>query len=734
MATSVAAPTGDEQRPEDVSASGSMGCNESADEPNSASQTGDQATTANSSGQKPTDDLSLADKHLEDVGKVLKKLAALSDKNTNELSEYKTYVENEIQEAQTKLKSFQTPRDADVVSDQTQTQDEEIRKFRNEEIPRFRKAVTKLKLGALTKYKNQSAAFPESHNKDQSKKESIIKQVSECKNLEVLDKLNLLNGENFAEGPEVKDFQVLYNSLERAEHKMCLLSFSIFPENVTVSKRFLTYWWVAEGFVALSHEANDVFKDFLAMGFIEPVIEKRGQVVKKCMIHPFVRYMLILQARRVKFLDFDDKAKIRPGFSSRTACLILKDNELPDPIEDSDAEHVQMLFNVDSDFLYLKPESLQKMKNVSVVSLGRWQTSPQHHIEVEDVPFLDGLKHTKYVRFLSLQGISGITKLPGSIKELECLLILDLRACHDLEQVPKEIGYLKSLTVLGMSECFLLDHMPKGINSLTNLEVLKGFVVGEQKTDKTRCGLDDLTSLKELRKLGIYTGRRNFPKDDELRSLNKLRKLRKLKIEWGGDSQKKPRSKDEQAEQTGDTNGDVPTPPEATPKNAADKQQNRDGNPTIVKEKSPNKSTVTTTNTANGQSSDKQTKVLTRTRRTKNKEPGIPELPTELEKLNLQSFPGAYADWITAAKLKNLKKLCIRGGTLCDLGQFQPAEDRQYWKVKTLRLKFLKELEMDWIEFRRIFPKVTYLETEDCPKLTLLPCDSQGVWMDKAEK
>jgi hypothetical protein len=72
-----------------------------------------------------------------------------------------------------------------------------------------------------------------------------------------------------------------------------------------------------------------------------------------------------------------------------------------------DPEKLQTIFNVNEPYPdFFKSEWFSKLKTVKVLYLGRWQTSAKHHIEVESVEFLKGLKSMKLLRFFSLQGIS----------------------------------------------------------------------------------------------------------------------------------------------------------------------------------------------------------------------------------------------------------------------------------------------------------------------------------------
>ncbi|KAH7856200.1 hypothetical protein Vadar_033850 [Vaccinium darrowii] len=154
------------------------------------------------------------------------------------------------------------------------------------------------------------------------------------------------------------------------------------------------------------------------------------------------------------------------------------------------------LINVGDAIINCKPQIFENMNHIQSLYLGRWQSSSMHHFELADTKILLGLKKLNSLMFLSLQGISLITKLPTSILELNDLKILDLRACHNLEVIPDKIGLLKKLTHLDMFECYFLEHMPDSLAQLSNLEVLKGFFIGEFK--KQSCTLLDLLKLLKL--------------------------------------------------------------------------------------------------------------------------------------------------------------------------------------------------------------------------------------------
>ena len=95
--------------------------------------------------------------------------------------------------------------------------------------------------------------------------------------------------------------------------------------------------------------------------------------------------------------------------------------------------------------------------------------------------------------------------------------------------------------------------------------------------------------------------------------------------------------------------------------------------------------------------------------------PIIEKLPKQLKKLDLQCFPKSTATWLTPDSLPDLYKLYIRGGNLATL-------DRSKWlKVQALRLKYLRELKMNWRELNDSFPDLEYLEKVKMPWDHTLP-------------
>ncbi|PON49323.1 LRR domain containing protein [Parasponia andersonii] len=487
-----------------------------------------------------------------------------------------------------------------------------------------------------------------------------------------------------------EEIQAVYEDL-RPREKLCLLCFSVFPENAVIKKKVLVHWWVGEGFIdslncgegeeedeSAEKTASGFFKEFMARGIIEPVFKKRRPSADSCRMRPSVRFAIIMLAERAGFIKFDADKNPTANFSgSRRACLV-KSEEGSSVKELTYGTHwkqgnVRTVFNVSEHRLEFKSGWFSKMKYVRVLQLGRWESSAKHVIEVEDSEFLKGLKRMKHLRYLSLRGVSVITELPNSVSKLESLRILNLNGCHDLEKLPDGIGSLKNLTHLDMYECSLISHMPKGLASLSELQVLKGFVIGKPRPGGQYCQLEDLTKLEHLKKLSIHVDRNSDTVKIELNSLVNFEKLMSLSISWSR----------------------------------------------IYDSSIPLRGL---------QKALSMTKRLASIRSTPRRYLEASILPAPLEKLDLHYFPGSkISEWFSLGELeksKKLRKLYIRGGELSNL-----KDDKCCWKaIEFLRLKFLSKLEMDWREMRALFPELTYMEKCKCPNLWFFPCDESEIW------
>ncbi|CAJ1818767.1 unnamed protein product [Sphenostylis stenocarpa] len=319
----------------------------------------------------------------------------------------------------------------------------------------------------------------------------------------------------------------------------CLFSLLVFPEGAIIKKKHTIYWWIGEGLLKYSEdktaeeEGEDVMDKLFQSNVIVPYGNGKCPIVNKFQINPVFRPGLLLRLREKYHSSY--AVDVRTYYSPlRGTWLVLEQQKVIVGNGDSlnTRRWIDTIFNVGASYLNFGSNWLDKnMYNLKVLQLGRWQDSPSHHIEVGSEEFLKKLLNQKDLTYISLRGISRISKLPPSIAQLESLQILDLKACHNLETLPNDISSMKSLTHLILSQCYLLESMPKGIQKLTQLQVLKGFLKGNPR--KTPYTVSDLATLKNLRQLSIHLGSEVVIKDGEFESLGELPALEHLKISWG---------------------------------------------------------------------------------------------------------------------------------------------------------------------------------------------------------
>ncbi|KAM3352004.1 hypothetical protein ACQJBY_023719 [Aegilops geniculata] len=450
--------------------------------------------------------------------------------------------------------------------------------------------------------------------------------------------------------------------------KLCLLCFSIFPENSIISKRAMIHWWIGEGLVEAtrSQTAEDIGKDcfekLITAEMIEPVRHKRNCSVNQCKLHPWIRRMLITVARQERFFEFDSDGNATWGFSgTRRACLVgehIQATETASLRNQSNPDYLLAIFNVSEQYLQFDKNWFLDLRKIEVLQLGRWHNLYRHHIEVDSTEYLEGLQSCKQLKYLCLRGISRITELPASIGELSNLRILDLHACHNLERLTESITSLQMLTHLDVSECYLLEGMPRGIGLLTELQVLKGFVIGGS-TGKYNCQVAELVRLGKLKKLSIYIGSKVLVTEDELHEVENIKALRVLTITWA----------------------------------------------VLLSKKGADEQDSAATALLNSLS-----------------------LPPHLEKLDLRCFPGENMPvWLSPSRLLRLRRLYFTGGMLSTFGEKSVSEQ---WNLEILRLKFLNDLVLEWTQVNEMFPNLTFLEVFRCSNIESFPCDKDGVWMN----
>ncbi|XP_075658686.1 uncharacterized protein LOC142628482 [Castanea sativa] len=356
--------------------------------------------------------------------------------------------------------------------------------------------------------------------------------------VQVLPKLH--KSEEFKVSSFYKEIEEIFDGLDENKNKF-LSCFAVLTEHAVVKRTLLTYLGLGQGILSESDSTPEqivdkILGEFKDKGLIEPATKKQKYEVRSYKMDPLVRSAVIRIYQEKKMFEFDSDGNVIENCAQATAFLV-KGNKKPSE-KSRTQEKLVTLFNLNDPSPDVKLNSLakdvdwlSKMKKVEVLYLGRWQKSAGYHIEAKSTEFLKELTTMEELKFLSLQGISRINKLPSSIGMLKKLVVLDLKDCNNLEELPEEISKLKKLRYLDISHCYVIGNMPKKLSSLSQLQVLKGFVIGDPQS-KILGTLEDLKGLKKLKKLTIIATRKDFPTPEDLDAFLELEALQKLTIAW----------------------------------------------------------------------------------------------------------------------------------------------------------------------------------------------------------
>ncbi|XP_010436486.2 PREDICTED: disease resistance RPP13-like protein 4 [Camelina sativa] len=457
------------------------------------------------------------------------------------------------------------------------------------------------------------------------------------------------------------------------EKKLCLLSFAVFPENREVHRTMLMYWWIGEGFIPVEgagesvREALQVFTD---KKLVEPVQERRKVAPSSYKMNPFVHSSVIHLSQKIGLFDIYHEQK-RPSMRQSglgKVCLV----------EGSSAQLEAKAKKMQS------PDQIETVLNVSERYPGfafKWFS------EFITKPLQKSVFKSLRVFYLGRweRTQKRIIEVPNPeimkyLTFMTNLRLVSFQGISTIRKLNRSICKLHKLIVLDLRECSDLTQLPEKIESLHSLVYL----------DMTGCYMLEYIPMRlaSLNNLEVLKG---FVVSDTayegvactMRLLKRLKKLRKLSIEIHRDD-------------------------------LGVHQLMED----LVMLKALTSLKVTwrkNLNTVRAGKPDDFKK--------------IESLPDQLKKLSLQRFPHEQLPtWIHPHKLLHLKKLHIGGGRLLK-GFGALPEKATECSVEALRLTSLPRLRIGWIEVKKLyFPNLTFLEKYDCPKISLTPCDGNGIW------
>ncbi|KAH6773763.1 hypothetical protein C2S51_012167 [Perilla frutescens var. frutescens] len=556
---------------------------------------------------------------------------------------------------------------------------------KKEKLSELSKDLMKLKL-----------AFPQKYKAGAEKKDPLENVKFKSENIEggggasgMMSQLHLHNTQVFGASMDLKDFVDRYNKVEDDQLKLCLLCFSIFPAGAIIKKRLMVQWWVVEGYALNEDAAGVYFQQLIEKGFIEAVNDDRSPSVGSCRIHPFNRSALVALAERAKLFNFGGGGEQTQNFSGCfQACLMgaglisYQDFEKVNQSRRKPGVDTKKVI----DDLIKELEKLHLVMNVE-----------EHILEFIDEWF-SKMKNLNYL-YLGRWKASAShhievedAKFLEKLENMKYVKLLSFQGVSNVISLPDSILKLTKLLVLDLRACYNLESIPEKIGSmlkmLTHLDMSECYLLSHMPRT-----ISQLLQLKVLK--GFFVGPPpNKNRDCTLQDLQYLKSLHKLCIYTNWDE----------------------FPQEDNVKALGDLH---------------NLTKLTITWGVSSRDHDISNHTKEDNKQIANK------LPQKLEKLDLKCFRlSETPDWLKPENLEHtqLKKLYIRGGKFCDLGQYDYNDNNnnKYGKVEVLRLKYLAEIDMEWSRLHHLFPSLKYLQKLSCPNLTLFPCDANGVWIKPA--
>nr|QDX18309.1 putative disease resistance protein RGA4 isoform X1 [Cymbidium sinense] len=278
--------------------------------------------------------------------------------------------------------------------------------------------------------------------------------------------------------------------------KQCFLYFSLYPEDTTLSRRYFTSVWVAEGFVTESQNslmenlAEEYFNELVNSNLLLAQHFKFQDARSICKMHDLFRSLAIfLSGGETSCGDANAKKNSTTSMKLRRLSVENKKGAAAAEMFDlvAEPEALRTLIASGSDLL-LDDERLKRLLRLRVLEIA--------DTRIEEIP--DSIKNLVHLRYLDLS-FTNITAIPKSIDHLPYLQFLNVCNCKKLTQLTDEVTRLHNLRHLDLWNT-PLSFIPKGIGNLQQLNHLNGFVVVNNDSGSK---LEDLNSLKQIRILSI---------------------------------------------------------------------------------------------------------------------------------------------------------------------------------------------------------------------------------------
>ncbi|XP_057502311.1 disease resistance protein RPP13-like [Actinidia eriantha] len=297
--------------------------------------------------------------------------------------------------------------------------------------------------------------------------------------------------------------------------KCCFLYLGLFPEDFEINANKLYPLWVAEGFINLDKESEEIATEYLKElcdRSMLQVVRKKWRRIISCRIHDILRDFAIEKSKELNFLQFFDGA------------LVSKSRRLAIPCG------LQRFVSLDHSNLCLRTFQVFKLENESaeidqlvlickklrllrVLNLWNLPLNPSQGREQNRLA--EAIGKLIHLRYLGLNRIQ-IDDISPFIGNLQALQTLELKGDYDNPiLLPDEICKAKHLRhLLGAFK------WPFRVDNLTNLRTLN-FVVVEDQMEF------DPMNFINLRELSVYiVGESNVFTLDSIGRLTVLQSFR----------------------------------------------------------------------------------------------------------------------------------------------------------------------------------------------------------------
>ncbi|XP_057502263.1 disease resistance protein RPP13-like isoform X1 [Actinidia eriantha] len=325
--------------------------------------------------------------------------------------------------------------------------------------------------------------------------------------------------------------------------KSCFLYLGLFPEDFEIDAIKLHRLWVAEGFIKLGEDSEEMASEYLKElcdRSLLQVARKKWRRIISCRIHDLLRDFAIEKSKELNFLQFYDGALVsnsrRLGFPYGFQRFVSLDHS-------NLRSRTFHLFNLENESAEIDQLVLmcEKLRLLRVLNLWSLPSNPSQGGEKNRLA--EAIRKLIHLRYLGLDRtqIDDISPFIGNLQALQTLeikrtyahpILLPDEICK-AKQLRHLIGAFKwpfrvdNLTNLRTLTCVVVeDQMEFDPMDLINLRELSVYIVGQSN----RFTLDSIGRLRFLQSFDLSVVDGGSPWFPPLRPLSHCQHLLQLKL------------------------------------------------------------------------------------------------------------------------------------------------------------------------------------------------------------